>query len=318
MRIDRLTVENVRMQGPERRDWYRKHSPQHLPAISGLVDRALDCCRPAKSKRAVVLGAGACTELPLERLARVCDSVVLVDIDEAGLQRGCEALPSTLAERVKIVGGDISGGVSAALARELQNQPWDDLVNLAGPKGAAPLDAAASSLERCVVSNPPVIPELEVGEGFTLVVSSLVLTQLISLPLLDVLDTLALHAPSVADLREAHPRYSLAAKHFRRRLALGHMALLGNLLAPGGMGVFVSDITGYLFWPLSGSHRSSANGMREALPVLPPEVLEIPGDFTARFSVPEPPQRWQWLASTPNSTHPGRLYDACGLIFGHL
>ncbi|MGO8951612.1 MAG: hypothetical protein ACLQUY_28955 [Ktedonobacterales bacterium] len=318
MRIEQLTVENRRMQGAERRKWYRRYSPRHLQAMSGLLTRTLARCQAGTTKRAIVLGAGACTELPLEHLVRFCESVVLVDVDEAGMWRGCQELPAPLHQRITLIGADITGGVSEAVASELRSQPWDDLIELAGPAGLAPLDAAAGCLERCAVSNPPVIPPLEGGQGFAIVISSLVLTQLFSLPLLDVLDTLAFHAPGMAALREAHPRYRQAARNFKRRVALAHITLLDRLLAPSGVGLFTSDVTGYLLSPLSGPHTPSAAGKSDSLPVLPADVLAIPEDLEQRFRVQGSPEHWQWLVSVPDATHPGRSYDVCGVVFGRL
>ena len=64
MRIARLAEENPRTQGPERRAWYRRHSPAHLRAVAALVEDALARRSAGGPSRAVVLGAGACTEAP--------------------------------------------------------------------------------------------------------------------------------------------------------------------------------------------------------------------------------------------------------------
>src|SRR6185312_13536377 len=88
MRIARLAEENPRTQGPERRAWYRRNSPAHLQAVAALVEDALAARASGASggpSRAVVLGAGACTEAPLERLARTFESVLLVDVDVPGM-----------------------------------------------------------------------------------------------------------------------------------------------------------------------------------------------------------------------------------------
>ena len=184
MRIEQLTRENVRMQGAERRSWYQRHSATHLHATARLVTTALAAYQVGTPKQAIVLGAGACTELPLERLARACDSVVLVDVDLPGMLRARYELPVSLRDRVRVVSADITGGVSATLASELRNQPWNDLAMLAGPGSPAPLDAAAGCLERSTVPSPPFLPELVVADGYDIVISSLVVTQLFSLPLL--------------------------------------------------------------------------------------------------------------------------------------
>ena len=308
MRIARLASENPRTQGPERRAWYRRHSPEHLRMVAGLVEQAFAARAGGAEPRAVVLGAGACTELPLEWLARRCGSVLLVDLDVPGMLRARDALPDVLRARVNVVAADLTGGVSAALAAELRAQPWADLARLGDN---APLDAAAACLVRCPVPDPPPIPELQPA-GYDLVFSSLTLTQLFSLPLLDVLDVLSVRAPAAVDLRETHTRYRAAEEGFRRRVALAHLSLLGVLLAPGAAGVLVSDVTGHLLPPVTGAHAAAP---ADSLPVLPPEVLDLGADIAARLTPLGAPRTWWWLVSRPEGQQPGRAYDVTGVVF---
>lgn len=312
MRIERLPQENPRTQGPERRAWYRAHSAEHLRAIADMVEAALRGQR-GKGVRALVLGAGACTDLPLERLARGCESVLLVDVDAPGMLRARDELPRSLRPTVNVVAADITGGVSQALAADLRVQPWRDLVSLGGPSGRASLDTAAACLDHCPVPDPPVFAELAPG-GYDLVISSFVLTQLFSLPLLDVIDVLGMYAPDSVDLRDTSPRYREAAQRFRRRIALAHLSLMGMLLAPEGAGLLLSDVRGYLLPARRGPH-AGAGAASEALDVLPPDVLALPDDVAARFAIEGGVRRWRWLVSAPSSDLPGRAYDACGILF---
>lgn len=307
MRIARLAEENPRTQGPERRAWYRRHSPEHLRAISALVEEGLAARASGGPSHAVVLGAGACTEAPLERLTRVFERVLLVDVDVPGMAQARDELPASLRSRVDLLQADITGGVSDALAKDLRGQPWRDLALLGA---SAPLEAAAGCLERSPVPNPPQLAAL-VPQGYSLVFSDLVLTQLYSLPLLDVVDMLTLYAPDAVDLRETHARYRQAAQGFRRRVTLAHLALLASLLAPEGAAILASDRTGYLLPPKSGHH---ARDPRETLVVLPTEVLAIPDDLAARFSVVGAPRTWEWLVSAPDAANYGRMYEAVGVV----
>ena len=314
MRIARLAEENPRTQGPERRAWYRHHSPTHLRAVATLVEEALAARTPGEDgapSRAIVLGAGACTEAPLERLARACAHTLLVDVDVPGMARARDELPAALRNRVDLLQADITGGVSEALARDLRAQPWRDLARL-GP--SAPLEAAAACLERCPVPDPPALPTIT-PQGYSLVFSDLVLTQLYSLPLLDVVDMLSLYAPDAVDLREAHTRYRQAAQAFRRRIALAHLALLASLLALEGAAILATDRTGYLLPPKSGPH---ARDPRETLAVLPDDALAIPGDLAARFQLVGKPRAWEWLVTAPDASHFGRMYEAVGAILRPL
>ena len=313
MRIARLAEENPRTQGPERRAWYRRNSSAHLRAIAALVEDALAARTTGEHggqggpSRAVALGAGACTEAPLERLARAFEQTLLVDVDVPGMARARDELPASLRSRVDLLQADITGGVSDALAGDLRAQPWRDLARL-GP--SAPLEAAAACLERCPVPDPPQLPAL-IPHGYGLVFSDLVLTQLYSLPLLDVVDTLSLYAPDAVDRRETHARYRQAAQAFRRRIALAHLALLASLLAPGGAAILASDRTGYLLPPKSGHH---AHDPRETLTVLPPDVLAIPDDLAPRFQLVGQPRAWEWLVTAPDADHFGRMYEAVGVV----
>lgn len=309
MRIERLARENPRTQGPERRAWYRRHSAAHLRTVEALVAAALAARGPSAPSTAAVLGAGACTELPLDRIARACERVTLVDLDAAGMRRARDELPPALRPRVELLAADLTGGVSAALAERLRAQPWADLAALGGPQGRAPLDAAADCLERCHIADPPQIAGLAL-EGYGLAISSLTLTQLFSLPLLDVLDMLNFHAPGTADRRESSSRYTAAALGFRRRIALAHLSLIASLLAPDGAALLTSDVTGYLLAPGGGPHR----GGDEAFEMLPRTVLDLEADLAPRLVRVGEPRHWRWLVSAPEGEMPGRAYDAMGVV----
>lgn len=310
MRIERLSADNLRTQGPARRNWYRQYSAKHLREVERALTAALDARAPETPDSAVVLGAGACTELPLDQLARACSPVTLVDIDGLGMGRARDELPEKLRGRVRILGADLTGGVSAALQDDLQRQPWPDLRALGSRRGAAVLDALAGCLDRTLVAEPPDIPGLEPGR-FGLVVSSLTLTQLFSLPLLDALDTLLVYAPEIADEREAHPRYREAERRFRRRIVQGHLALLERLLAPGGAALLITDRVGHLLSPARGAHAGEG---RETLEVLPPEALRLPDDLERRFTLAGPLRQWMWMVSMPEGETPGRAYEVVAAV----
>jgi hypothetical protein len=307
MRIDMLAHDNTRTQGAARRAHYRRISPDHLRESAALVESALAARDPAAPKQALVLGAGGCTEIPLEGIARVCDTVTLVDLDARGMERAGAELPASLRPRLHVLVADLTGGVSSALATLVRTQPWDDLVRLTP---TAPLDAAATCLDRCPVPDPLDALGLTL-HGYGLVVSSLVLTQLFSLPLLDVLDTLLLRAPAAADLRDEYLPYREAAIRFRRRVALAHLDLVAGLLAPDGAAVLSTDVGGHLLPPSSGPHASDPP---ESLRTLPPDVLDLDADVRARFNVLGSVRQWQWLVTPPTATAPGRRFDVAGLL----
>lgn len=308
MRISRLSRENLRTQGASRRAWYRAHSPEHLSRMANLTRAAVQGAPDDGARAAVVLGAGACTELPLRWLCEHCAKVTLVDVDERAMANARDELPAALRSRLHVVTGDLTGGVSQALERELVARPWAELARLTGPNGRAPLDAAAACLERCEIPAPPVIPALA-PHDFSVVISDRALTQLFSLPLLDALDTLMLYAPDAADARESHQRYNAAATAFRRRVALAHLALMASLAAPGGSALLVTDVRGYLLPSEDGPHA----GEIETLDVLPAVALDLNADIGDYFMDVTVSPAWRWTLSLARDDIPGRAYDVVGV-----
>jgi hypothetical protein len=309
MRIARLAAENRRTQGPERRAWYRRFNPEHLRSVAELVEEALALTGAASTRQTVILGAGAGTETPLERLARSSAHLFLVDLDVGGMAQARDELPAAVRDRVDLLQADLTGGISETLAAELRATPFADLNLLDQGRGMAPVEAAVDCLERCSVPSAPLPAELQPG-SYDLVISDFVLTQLYSLPLLDLIDTLSAYAPAVADLRETLPRYQAAANAFRRRVALAHLALLRTLLAPDGVALLLSDRAGELLPPKAGPH---ARDPVERLETLPESVLAIPTDLERDFTLAAPMRRWRWLISAPDTERPGRRYDAIGI-----
>jgi len=255
VRVDTLTYNNIQTQGVQRRAWLRQHNPQHLQQCATLMLQALQKRQQSASRSTLVLGAGACTEVPLAELARDSDEVVLADLDLASLRQGRDELASpVLHKRVRLLARDISGGVSASLNHLVEQQPWDKLVS----QGAQVVfDTAARCLEQCPVQDPPEIEGLYPGE-FGVVISSLVLSQLFSYPLLDVLDHVQRIAPGYLEEQERHHRYQEAAQAFRMRVIQAHLHLLHELVDSGGMVVLLSDVRGFVdrkSTRLNSSHR---------------------------------------------------------------
>ena len=304
MRIDNLSYSNMQTQGAQRRALLRQQSPQHLEYCSSLILRAIRERHSGVSPNALVLGAGACTEIPLTELVRNSDEVVLADLDLASMRQGAGELPtSALRKRVLLVQCDISGDVSVNLKRMLERQPWDLLV----PRGAqAVFDAAAECLEQCLVPDPPVLEGLGTGE-FGLVVSSLVLSQLFSYPLLDILDRVQLVAPGLLGEQERHSRYQQAASAFRLRVINAHLHLLRRLVEKDGTVVLLSDFRGFVFDVYGTDHDAEH---RRTMPLVP---RALPALVRENFTVLEE-KHWEWLTDLPMKGRPGRGYEVVGYL----
>jgi predicted RNA methylase len=304
VRIDTLTYNNIQTQGAQRRAWLRQHSPQHLQQCAALMLKVLQIRQPSVSHSTLVLGAGACTEVPLAELARDSDEVVLADLDLASMQQGRDELSSpTLRKRVRLLACDISGGVSAKLNRLIGQQPWGRLV----PQDAqAVYDAAARCLEQCPVPDPPEIEGLHPHE-FGVVISSLVLTQLFSYPLLDILDHVQRIAPGYLGEQERHRHYQKAAQAFRVRVIRAHLHLLQELLDVGGIVVLLSDVRGFVF-----DINSKGNDVehRRTMPLVPRTLSDLIHD---NFMVMEE-RNWEWITDLPEKGKLGRGYEVIGYI----
>lgn len=304
MRIDTLPQNNKQAQGSGRREWLCQHSPQHLEHCISLITRALEQRASAASRSTLVLGAGACTEVPLTNLVRASEEVVLADLDLAAMQRGRDELTSaTLRKRVRLVQCDITGGVSRNLASLIRRLDWQKLVS----QGSQALfETLALCLEQCQVPDPPEIDILLPGD-FGLVVSSLVLSQLFSYPLLDVLDHVQTVAPSLLSDQERHRHYQETAQAFRVRVINAHLHFLRSLLDMGGITILLSDVRGFVF-NVHGTDHDATH--RRSLPLVPRVFPELVHEV---FAVVEE-AHWEWLADLPEKDHPGRGYEVAGYI----
>ena len=305
MRIDNLPHSNKQTQGAQRREWLRRHAPQHLSGCSTCILHGLQRRPRSTAQNTLILGAGACTEIPLTEVTRASDEVVLVDLDrEAMRQALAELAAPSLRKRLRSVAADISGGVSANLAHLIEQQHWQNLVS----QGATTVfDAAALCLEQCPVPDPLELPTLGEGE-FGLVLSSLVLSQLFSYPILDLLDHVQQGAPNLLGEQERHRRYQEAAQAFRVRIINAHLHLLRYLLDKGGSAVLLSDIRGFAFSVYGTDH--DAQQHRRTIPLVPRIFPEL---VRNNFSVLEE-AKWEWITDLPEGERLGRGYEVVGYV----
>jgi hypothetical protein len=308
VRIDTLTYNNIQTQGAKRRLWLHEHSPEHLQQCTDLMLRGLHLRPRSSSTSTLVLGAGACTEIPLAELVRGSDKVVLGDLDLASMQQGRDELASpALRKHVRLVQCDISGGVSAHLNRLIERQRWDIL---AQKSARTVFDVMADCLDQCEIPDPPELEDIYTGD-FGIAISSLILSQLFSYPLLDVLDHIQLHVPSYLGEQERHRRYQEAAQNLRIRIIQAHVHLLKDLLDAGGIVVLLSDVRGFMF---KGSGTGKDVQPLQALPIVPRSFPEL---VREHFSVIEE-RHWEWITDVPEEDKLGRGYEVVGYILTNV
>jgi hypothetical protein len=193
------------------------------------------------------------------------------------------------------------------LNRLIGQQRWDKLVF---QSGQVVFDAAADCLEQCPVPDPPGIEGLHAGE-FGVVISSLVLSQLFSYPLLDILDHVQHIAPSYLGEQERHRRYQEAAQNFRVRVIQGHLHLLRELVDVGGIVVLLSDVRGFVF-EVSSTENDAQH--RRTLPIVPHGLAEL---VRESFTVLEE-CHWEWITDLPEKGKLGRGYEVVGYVLSSI
>jgi hypothetical protein len=304
MRIDSLTVNNAQTQGTRRRETLNRQSPQHLENCTSLMLESVKQRPYSASRSTLVLGAGACTEVPLAGLVHYSDEVVLADLDRISMEQARAELASpAMRKTVQVVTEDLSGGVSARLDQLLARQSWYSLVE----EGSRALfNAAANCLDNCPVPASPGIPGLAQG-NFGVVISSLVLSQLFSYPLLDVLDRIERIAPKVVVEQERHHRYQEAAQAFRVRIIEAHLRLISSLLDADGVAVLITDQRGFVF---DAPNPDLTADHRRAIPLVPRAFFELVEQY---FTVQEK-REWEWLTDMPAEGRYGRGYSIVGYL----
>jgi hypothetical protein len=304
VRIDTLIPHNASTQGARRREILSRQSPQHLQNSTDLMLQALRQRPYSVSQSTLVLGAGACTEVPLAALAASSDEVVLADLDRISMQQAQAELSSqALRKAVRLVVEDLSGGISANLDHLLARQSWYRLAEQ-GPR--ALFDAAATCLDSCPIPDPPEISGLN-RNNFGVVISSLVLSQLFSYPLLDVLDLVQRVAPDALEEQERHRRYQEAARSFRERVISAHLHLLRALLDQDGLVVLLCDQRGFVF---DAPNSQLASEHRRAIPLVPRAFFSL---VEQQFTVLEK-REWEWLTDMPAEGRYGRGYEVIGYL----
>lgn len=238
---------------------------------------------------ALVLGAGNCTEIPLEELAKTFDEVVLVDLDDASMSAAAEDLPDELIPKVRLQVADVTRFAAPLMRRLLAAVDQSETVDQAFEKINETLSGLGAD------DTPPKLPAAD------LVISSLVLSELHRYPL-------NYAARLVRDKFGKRLSSWQGYESFRARLqqlALrDHAGLLAGSFRRGGAVYFADTITrGPVYARITPEQR------RETLVAMSPELARlgffghVSGDqelrdtFSAAFEKLR--QRWDGGESLP-------------------
>ncbi len=215
-----------------------------LPHIRNSHRRILEAADAAQGReRALVLGAGNCTEIPLEALARRFAQVVIADLDRESMEQAVAELPPELRGKVEVRVTDVTSFAQDLMERTRTAIDASSTAQEAFDRFGDLVDAAPQ-WER-----PPSLPDAD------LVVSSLVLSELDRYPR-TFADQLLRHKFGVR-LRDS-PRYEEVQLQLREAAIRDHIRLLRLFRRDGGAIYYADTVArGPLYANISAQQRQS-------------------------------------------------------------
>ena len=95
--------------------YQQEHIDMSHEAIRSSATAALERAPQGQPRRALILGAGSCIDIPLRDIAEAFDRTTIVDMSTSALQNAVSGLPQQSAKKVTLVGADVSGITSGLM-----------------------------------------------------------------------------------------------------------------------------------------------------------------------------------------------------------
>ncbi|MGD9720628.1 MAG: hypothetical protein AB7O59_16505 [Pirellulales bacterium] len=267
---------------------------RHIEHSRAWILRAAQSVEPV---RAAILGAGACTEIPLAELAERFGEVVLNDIDERLLREAIAAaeLSPTARARLKIVPGDLSGLTQPALAAIGQ------AISDAADAGTA-IDAMAQAVVAAEAAPFPI------PGPFDLVVASCVLSQLHFALTHEAAAIFEQRFPGQADTLRTSSAWQAALYATARQIEEKFIANLAERVSDRGL-VCLSESAQMCYVQLAPDGSWQTPGTYRML-----RTIDLADYVQGHFQVVER-GRWEWVVAPPKVPgETGRLYDVQALV----
>lgn len=250
----------------------------------------------APQGRALVLGAGACTEIPLAELAARFDHVTLCDVDSAAMQQGVAEARLDAAQRTKIQlkALDLTGLTEPLLA-EIEALPQCEASAELIDRMAALLDVAAPA-------------PLPIEGRYDLIVASCVLSQL-HFGLTHGSAALFLECfPDETSALEQSSRWTAALEGVARRMEEALLSEMLRLLAQQGQ-IYLSESVQMCFLEAHPSGQWQTEGTYRML-----RTTDLADYLDARFVILAR-ERWEWIVWPPTAAgDTGRLFDVQAVV----
>jgi hypothetical protein len=245
----------------------------------------------------LVLGAGACAEIPLAELAARFERVVLCDVDAAAMQQGvAEAkLDAEQRAQIELKTFDLTG-LTESLLTEIETL-------------LPQCDEAAALIERMAAALDAATPEpLPIERRFELIVASCVLSQL-HFGLTHGAAALFLRRfPEQTAALQQSSRWTTALEGIARRMEAALLSEMLRLVTDQGQ-VYLSESVQMCFLQTHPSGQWQTEGTYRML-----RTTDLADYLDARSNVIAR-ERWEWIVWPPTAEgDTGRLFDVQAVV----
>ena len=193
--------------------------------IYDAMEESLRRAPAGTERRAIILGAGACWDIPIEEIADGFDHTTIVEIDAPTTERSLSRLSKETLGRLSLVRADLSGIVpyiDDALTTALEKPNFNGFI-----------EHAVSKIRNIEVSDTA----SAFGSDYAFVCSQLVMSQLAVVPYLQFSDRVERRYGSPLPTAEGDAGVELAVafSELNVKAQMGHVAQLGALVGTDGV-----------------------------------------------------------------------------------
>ncbi len=265
-----------------------RHQEESRRWIARAADAVAAC-------RAIVLGAGACEEIPLAELVARFGLVTLNDVELAPLERAVARLDTQGREKIDLQVADLTGTA----------QPLLEKIGNALQTAADPGSASERMAE--IVASQAAGGLLLAGK-YDLVVASCVLSQLHVGLAHQAADLFAIRFPGKLEQLRGAECWTTALYRLARRIEARFIDDLIGLVADGGL-IYLSESVQMCYVERTPSGPWQTKGTYRML-----RSTDLSDYVDGRFSIAQR-GRWEWVVSPPaEAGQTGRLYDVQALV----
>jgi len=260
-------------------EYYALQQPHSIASKSAITHAAENAARMAVERNdstALILGAGACSDIPVKHLAEIFDQTTIIEMDVDASRLAVSRLPHRLQTKVKIVQADMTGflePMTLAVSEATKQPQWAGFVTEFADRLNA-IDATQT------------LPDF--GDDRAFVCSHLVASQLANTPVTyadqvsqDTYHQNLGHSSDNLDVLSAQ----LLIQQFSTRAQLAHLDLLRRTVANTGI-----------------VHFADTMFQVEDDTATPLVTTRIKDEIATRFDTIGQWHSWQWQA-TPQHTY---------------